>query len=77
MLSLAGPGGALIIYAIACFLNWALMGGLVEMSSVIPVTGPIWELPALFIDTALGGTLGYIFLYVALNFPSPGYVPTY
>jgi amino acid permease len=73
MLSLAGPGGALIIYAVSCFLGWALMGPFVEMSSVIPVTGPVWELSALFIDTTLGGTLGYMFWYVPLDFLSPGY----
>lgn len=66
MLSLAGPGGALIIYAVSCFLGWALMGPFVEMSSVIPATGPVWELPALFIDTTLGGTLGYMFWFMYL-----------
>jgi amino acid permease len=73
MLSLAGPGGALVIYAVSCFLSWALMGPLIEMSSVIPVTGPVWELPALFIDTTLGGTLGYMFWYVPFDFPSSRY----
>ncbi|KAI9767628.1 MAG: hypothetical protein M1839_004459 [Geoglossum umbratile] len=67
MLSLAGPGGALIIYAVAWFLGWALLGPFVEMSSVIPVTGPVWELPALFIDSTLGGTLGYMFLFMYLT----------
>jgi amino acid permease len=71
MLSLAGPGGALIVYAVACFLAWALLGPFVEMSSVIPVTGPIWELPALFIDTTLGGALGYMILYVTFGFSLP------
>jgi len=73
MLLLAGPGGAVIIYAIACFLGWALMGPFVEMSSVIPVTGPVWELPALFIDTTLGGTLGYMLWYVLFDILSRRY----
>lgn len=46
------------------------------MSSVMPVTGPVWELPAMFLDTTLGGTLGYIFLYVVLDITSPGYKHT-
>ncbi|KAF8544011.1 amino acid permease/ SLC12A domain-containing protein [Trichophaea hybrida] len=61
VLQLAGPGGALLAYAITGFLAWAVMGSLGEMTSLMNVSGPLRELPALFVDDSLGLAVGWFY----------------
>lgn len=57
--STAGPGGALLSYAVMGFLVYLLMTSLGEMSTMLPVSGSFETYATRFVDPALGFTLGW------------------
>ncbi|KAF8533397.1 amino acid permease-domain-containing protein [Trichophaea hybrida] len=63
ILRLVGPGGATLAYVIASLIVVLLISPFVEMASVVNLTGPLWELPTGLVDSVLGPTLGFMFLF--------------
>ncbi|MCD7035211.1 amino acid permease [Metabacillus sp. GX 13764] len=55
----AGPGGALLAYAIIGFMVYLLMTSLGEMATYMPVTGSFSTYASRFADPALGFALGW------------------
>lgn len=55
----AGPGGALVAYAIIGFMVYLLMTSLGEMATYMPVTGSFSTYASRFADPALGFALGW------------------
>ncbi|KAI0052874.1 hypothetical protein FA95DRAFT_1553160 [Auriscalpium vulgare] len=67
----AGPGGALIAYALVGLFVFAVVLTLGEMSSLIPVSGAFATFGDRFVSPALGFTLGWnYFLQWAFSIPS-------
>ncbi|KAF8244072.1 hypothetical protein K440DRAFT_663699 [Wilcoxina mikolae CBS 423.85] len=63
ILRLVGPGGATLAYVIASLIVVLLISPFVEMASVVNLIGPLWELPTGLVDSVLGPTLGFMFLF--------------
>lgn len=59
----AGPGGALLAYAIMGVLVYFLMTSLGEMSTQIPITGSFASYCTRFVDPALGFAVGWNYWY--------------
>lgn len=59
----AGPGGALVAYAIMGILVYFLMTSLGEMSTEIPITGSFASYCTRFVDPALGFAVGWNYWY--------------
>lgn len=59
----AGPGGALLAYAIMGILVYFLMTSLGEMSTQIPITGSFASYCTRFVDPALGFAVGWNYWY--------------
>jgi len=55
----AGPGGALLAYAVIGFMVYFLMTSLGEMAAYMPVTGSFSTYAGKFVDPALGFALGW------------------
>jgi lysine-specific permease len=55
----AGPGGALLAYAVTGALVYFLMTSLGEMSTAIPITGSFASYCTRFIDPAFGFAIGW------------------
>ncbi len=56
---IAGPGGALLAYAIMGVMIYFLMHSLGEMSTLIPTTGSFCEYATSFVDPAFGFAMSY------------------
>ena len=63
IITLSGPVGALLAYLFAGLTIFAVMRSLAEMASVRPVSGALMDYPSVFIDEALGWTVGFIYWY--------------
>ncbi|OCL15268.1 hypothetical protein AOQ84DRAFT_411865 [Glonium stellatum] len=66
---IAGPGLAIISFALAATVMWAVMGSLGEMTALFPVQGPLFEFSGRFLDESVGYATGWItwFAYAAMN----------
>jgi lysine-specific permease len=62
-LSQAGPGGALLAYAVIGVMVFFLMTGLGEMATFMPVTGSFETYATKFVDPAFGFALGWNYWY--------------
>lgn len=58
-ISTAGPGGALLAFAVMGILVYFLMTSLGEMATLLPVTGSFETYATRFVDPALGFALGW------------------
>ncbi|WP_394239478.1 amino acid permease [Niallia oryzisoli] len=59
----AGPGGALLAYALIGVMVYFLMTGLAEMAAYMPVAGSFSTYAAKFVDPSLGFALGWNYWY--------------
>ena len=59
----AGPGGALLAYALIGAMVYFLMTGLAEMAAYMPVTGSFSTYATKFVDPSLGFALGWNYWY--------------
>lgn len=59
----AGPGGALLAYALIGSMVYFLMTGLAEMAAYMPVTGSFSTYATKFVDPSLGFALGWNYWY--------------
>jgi len=59
----AGPGGALLAYALIGIMVYFLMTGLAEMAAYMPVAGSFSTYAAKFVDPSLGFALGWNYWY--------------
>src|ERR1700677_934528 len=59
----AGPGGALLAYALMGVMVYFLMTSLGEMSTLMPTTGTFCEYSGRFVDPAFGIAMGYNYFY--------------
>ncbi|MFC7392028.1 amino acid permease [Scopulibacillus cellulosilyticus] len=59
----AGPGGALLAYAIIGVMVYFIMTSLGEMTTLIPVAGAFETYPRRFVDPALGFAFGWNYWY--------------
>lgn len=59
----AGPGGALLAYALIGIMVYFLMTGLGEMAAYMPVAGSFSTYAAKFVDPSLGFALGWNYWY--------------
>ncbi|KAI8618836.1 amino acid permease/ SLC12A domain-containing protein [Chytriomyces sp. MP71] len=55
----AGPAGALVAYLIVGVMVYCVLTSLGEMATLMPVSGSFHEYAALYVDPALGWTLGW------------------
>jgi len=58
-----GPAGALIVYTVIGGLVMCVMGSIAEMSALAPVSGAFVRHAELFVDPALGFTIGWSCFY--------------
>ena len=59
----AGPGGAVLAYAIMGIMVYFLMTSLGEMSAFMPTSGSFYTYCARFVDPALGFAMGFNYWY--------------
>ncbi|MGM7635192.1 amino acid permease [Bacillus sp. Hm123] len=59
----AGPGGALLAYAVIGFMVYFVMTSLAEMAAFLPVSGSFSTYATRFVDPALGFALGWNYWY--------------
>ncbi|QHI73275.1 amino acid permease [Aminipila terrae] len=62
-ISTAGPGGALVAYALIGVMVYFLMTSLGEMATLMPVSGSFETYATRFVDPALGFALGWNYWY--------------
>ncbi|ORY49080.1 hypothetical protein BCR33DRAFT_714141 [Rhizoclosmatium globosum] len=62
-ISVAGPLGVLIAYAIVGILVFAVVSALGEMTTQVPVSGAFGEISTRFLDPAIGFTLGWNYYF--------------
>ncbi len=62
-ISTAGPGGALLAYAIVGLMVYFVMTSLGEMATFMPVAGSFEQYASRFVDPALGFALGWNYWY--------------
>ena len=55
----AGPGGALVAYAVIAFMVYFIMTGLTEMATYMPVAGSFETYSTRYVDPALGFAMGW------------------
>lgn len=58
-ISQAGPGGALLAYALTGFMVWLIMQSLGEMAAFIPVSGSFGEYARRFVSPSFGFAMGW------------------
>ncbi len=59
----AGPGGAVLAYALMGVVVYFLMTSLGEMSALMPTTGTFCDYSGRFVDPAFGFAMGYNYFY--------------
>lgn len=59
----AGPGGALIAYALIGIMVFFMMECLGEMATYLPISGSFNNYAGRFIDPAIGFSLGWNYFY--------------
>ncbi|TGJ72782.1 hypothetical protein EYR41_004652 [Orbilia oligospora] len=57
----AGPGGALLGYAIGGLIYWSVIATLGEMTAVLPVEGILVEFPSRFLGSHVGFAVGWLY----------------
>lgn len=57
----AGPGGAIIGYALMGTVVSATMSCLGEMTALLPVNAPMMELPTRFLDRGVGFAIAWMY----------------
>lgn len=62
-ISTAGPGGALVAYALIGVMVYFLMTSLGEMATLMPISGSFETYATRFVDPALGFALGWNYWY--------------
>ncbi|KAI9853557.1 MAG: hypothetical protein M1813_002063 [Trichoglossum hirsutum] len=65
ILHTAGPGGAILAYALTGTIIWSAIASLGEMTALMPVKGPITEFPSRYLDDSVGFAVGWMFAYVS------------
>lgn len=75
----AGPGGAILAYALIGIMVYFLMTSLGEMSTLIPVTGTFCEYSSRFVDPAFGFAMSYNYWFnwaitVAVDLSSASFI---
>ena len=75
----AGPGGAILAYALIGIMVYFLMTSLGEMSTLITVTGTFCEYSSRFVDPAFGFAMSYNYWFnwaitVAVDLSSASFV---
>lgn len=58
-ISQAGPGGALVAYALIGFMVWLVMQSLGEMAAYLPVAGSFQEYGSRFVSPSFGFAIGW------------------
>lgn len=67
LISIIGPGGAVLAYLIMGAIIWSANAALSEMTAVFPVKGPIIDFCSRFIDESVGFAIGWMAWYVHLK----------
>ncbi|KAI9343987.1 amino acid transporter [Obelidium mucronatum] len=62
-ISQAGPGGVLIAYSVVGVLVYAVVTGLGEMTTQVPISGAFGEISRRFLDPGIGFTLGWNYYF--------------
>ena len=60
-IAVAGPGGAVIAYALVGTVVAAVISCLGEMTALMPVNAPAMEFPRRFLDRGFGFAIGWIY----------------
>lgn len=61
ILATAGPGGAVLAYAIMGTVISAVISSVGEMTALMPVNAPMMEFPRRFLDRGVGFAVGWIY----------------
>ena len=61
----AGPGGAILAYALMGTVISAIISCLGEMTALMPVNAPVMEFPRRFLDRGIGFAVAWIYWYVS------------
>lgn len=61
VLATAGPGGAVLAYAIMGTVISAVISSVGEMTALMPVNAPMMEFPRRFLDRGVGFAVGWIY----------------
>jgi amino acid transporter len=60
VISIAGPGLAVIAWVLMGVLMWAVMSSLGEMTALFPERGAVFEFTSRFIDRGMGFSVGWM-----------------
>jgi amino acid transporter len=60
-LAFAGPGGAVMAYAVMATVISSVISCLGEMTALMPVNGPMLEFPRRFLDRGVGFAVGWMY----------------
>ena len=60
VISLAGPGLAVLAYFLMGTIMWSATASIGEMTALFPVKGPIFEFPRRFLDESCGYATGWM-----------------
>jgi amino acid transporter len=58
----AGPGGAILAYALVGTVIASTISCLGEMTALMPVNAPMVEMPRRFLDRGVGFAVGWLYL---------------
>ncbi|KAI9773681.1 MAG: hypothetical protein M1840_006955 [Geoglossum simile] len=59
----AGPGGAILSYALTGTVIWSVIASLGEMTALMPVRSPITEFASRYVDEAIGFATGWMYWF--------------
>lgn len=63
VLASAGPGGAVLAYAIMGTVISSVISSVGEMTALMPVNAPMMEFPRRFLDRGVGFAVGWVYWY--------------
>jgi amino acid transporter len=66
-LAAAGPGGAVVCYALSGTVISSVISCLGEMTALMPVNAPVMEFPRRFLDRGVGFAVGWIYWQVPIS----------
>ena len=61
IIAVGGSVGALLAFVLASLIIFSVMRSLAEMVSVRPIEGSLMDLPGVFVNPALGFTVGIMY----------------
>jgi amino acid transporter len=61
VLASAGPGGAVLAYAIMGTVISSVISSVGEMTALMPVNAPMMEFPRRFLDRGVGFAVGWVY----------------